>query len=567
MMNKYHHEMFNLIKGKDISKTTKIFLLFVFVFSISASCLAAYSTIVLNKIVNHLSDHKQALTLTVIYILFILLSKYLSDFRWYFYGKIESEIQTFLTQKYVKKTLQLPMIFHIHSKKGELYESLTKAILAFGVVNFNAVFLLLTNILDILFVVFFTLVYLEKPFFIVICVTIILYIGIVYISTEKIRSNQKKLLEENIKSQGNLTDILSNIDLIKITASEQFVLKKYEKLLKNKEKWNMNFFILRTKFNLIQSTIVTSGLAISLGIGLYSIQKNLMMAGEFIAISVYFFQIIRPLETSNLIYREIRNGFISINNLYRIMEEKIEEVFILDKESFPDKPSIHFKNVSFKYADKLFNLRNLNLDIKFSSKIAIVGESGSGKSTLSKLLCKIYEPHSGEILFNSTDIKKIDYHELRKKVCLLTQEPSLLNESIRYNLEIVLNSSNEEILLKAIDSVFLTGLIYSLPNGLDSIVGDNGSKLSGGQKQRIAIARSLLMDADIYIFDESTSAIDLNTEVKILENIFRILKNKTVIFITHRTHSLHYFDEIIYVESGNVKIKEKIYKEECLLTM
>ena len=211
-------------------------------------------------------------------------------------------------------------------------------------------------------------------------------------------------------------------------------------------------------------------------------------------------------------------------------------------------------NISFNYeTDKKVALNNINIDIKKGKSVGIIGKSGSGKSTLIDIIIGLLEPSSGEILIDGKKIgtKKILW---QKQLGYIPQEIYLLDDTIRNNITFGIENDkiDEELLLDTIKKSQLENFINSLPNKLDTIVGERGARISGGEKQRIGIARALYNKPKIMIFDEATSALDIYNENKILEEVFENKKDKTLIIISHRNNTVKYCDSIYVMEDGKI---------------
>lgn len=218
--------------------------------------------------------------------------------------------------------------------------------------------------------------------------------------------------------------------------------------------------------------------------------------------------------------------------------------------------SISFKNISFKYpgSDK-YVLKDISFDIKGGEKISIVGLNGAGKTTLIKLLCRLYEPNSGEILVNGYNIYDYEYQSYMEKIAVIFQDYKLFAFTVGENITCEEYSEDESI-MELIEEVGLEEKINSLPNGLNSLIGksyDNeGIELSGGESQKIAIARALYKDAPLIILDEPTSALDPLAEAEIYEHFNTMVENKTAIYISHRMSSSVFCDRILLIEDGKV---------------
>jgi len=214
--------------------------------------------------------------------------------------------------------------------------------------------------------------------------------------------------------------------------------------------------------------------------------------------------------------------------------------------------SILIKDVSFSYDGTVNALSDINLDIKPNESIAFVGVSGVGKTTLTKLLMRFYDPTRGHIYIDGVQTDTISKEDLRKTIGIVPQETVLFNQSIGYNIAYGDNKKSKEELIKATKMANLYDFIQSLPEGMDTIVGERGIKLSGGQKQRLAIARAFMKNAPIVIFDEATSNLDSESERLIQESLWKLAKNKTTIIIAHRLSTIQKVDRIIVFDEGKI---------------
>ena len=216
------------------------------------------------------------------------------------------------------------------------------------------------------------------------------------------------------------------------------------------------------------------------------------------------------------------------------------------------KGDIQFKNVDFIYPHSgIKALNNFTLDIKAGQKVLILGKTGSGKSSIAQVLNRMYHVNSGIVSVDGQPIELIDTLTLRKHIGYVQQDVFLFSDSIKNNIQFGVLSSDETIKAAA-KSAHILKEIEQLPAGFDTMVGERGTTLSGGQKQRISIARALIKEPDLFIFDDCLSAVDANTEKTILTNLSRLMQDKTALFITHRIFFNYHFDLIIYIKNGHI---------------
>lgn len=217
------------------------------------------------------------------------------------------------------------------------------------------------------------------------------------------------------------------------------------------------------------------------------------------------------------------------------------------------KGKIEFKNVDFTYPHTgIHAIKSFDLKINRGEKIAIVGKTGSGKSTVAQLLLRMYDPQHGDILYDDTSIKKIDFHSLRSQVSYAPQDVFLFSDTVENNISFAVKNVTEEMIKEAAANAVIQNEIEQFPQKYKTIIGERGVTLSGGQKQRISIATALMKEHEIVIFDDCLSAVDAKTESRIINNLHNYLKNKTAIIITHRIFSLFNFDKIILLKDGTI---------------
>ena len=289
--------------------------------------------------------------------------------------------------------------------------------------------------------------------------------------------------------------------------------------------------------------------------------KGELTLGQLIAFRILSGYVTTPLLRLSSIWQNFQETCLSIERLSDVINFKKEddEIEDLDKPPLPNiSGKIEYKSVTYKFQKNQPSIiSNISLNIKEKSFVGIVGESGSGKSTLLKLLPRLINPDSGKIFIDNFDISKVNLKSLRSQIGIVSQESILFNESVQSNISLVKPEATFEEILFASKLAEADKFINQLPNGYGTIIGERGSILSGGQKQRISIARTILKKPKLLILDESTSALDLKTESKILNNIFSNYKESTIIFITHRIMNLIEADNIFVLDNGILKQEGK----------
>ncbi|GAA4318680.1 ABC transporter ATP-binding protein [Pontixanthobacter gangjinensis] len=239
----------------------------------------------------------------------------------------------------------------------------------------------------------------------------------------------------------------------------------------------------------------------------------------------------------------------------RINEFLSEKPEITNPRSEPDtiKGSIEFRNVSFTYDDtNITALKNVSFNVQKGETLAIIGKTGSGKSTILELIGRLYDVDQGEILIDDRNIEKLNLESLRESIGYVPQDAFLFSDSIRNNIKFGKTDATEEEIITAARNASVHKNIMGFSKGYDTVLGERGITLSGGQKQRVSIARAIIHDPEILLFDDCLSAVDTETEEEILNNLFQITKNKTTIIVSHRISSAKNADKIIILEDGQI---------------
>ena len=300
-------------------------------------------------------------------------------------------------------------------------------------------------------------------------------------------------------------------------------------------------------FSLSFSVTVYLGVLI---LGGYLMYKGEISVGTAIIIIQLSTHIVGPVKTSISLINQIKSVSLIADKIDEILYDSCEDIEEVSLPKFEN--SIEVKNLDFSYTNDRKALNNINLTFEKNKKYAIVGDSGCGKSTLIKLLMRYYKDYNGDILIDNKDIHKIFSNDLYKNMSMIQQNVFMFDDSIKENIKLFANYSDEEV-LSICDRSGLSNLISRLPDGINSLVGENGNRLSGGEKQRIAIARSLINNTKILILDESTSALDNETAYN-LESSLLSIDDLTLIVVTHKLikNILLNYDEIIVMKDGMV---------------
>lgn len=280
-------------------------------------------------------------------------------------------------------------------------------------------------------------------------------------------------------------------------------------------------------------------------------QGRISMAGAFtiILLSSEFFI---PLRLLGSFFHVAMNGISASQKIFNIIDTPLEQYKTKEIKDF-NSLSVEFKNVNFSYEEDRKILNSINLNINSGKITALVGPSGCGKSTISSLIMGFNKNYQGKILINGNELREIDEEQLKRKINIVTHNSYIFTGTIEENLKMGRESASIEEMYEALRKVNLYDFVMSLDNKLKSEIKEGGANLSGGQRQRLALARALLYDSEIYIFDEATSNIDVESENEIMDVIYEIGKEKTILLISHRLYNVKNADCIYVLSQGEIK--------------
>ncbi len=274
-------------------------------------------------------------------------------------------------------------------------------------------------------------------------------------------------------------------------------------------------------------------------------------AGGFISLIAAMLQLIKPMKNLSTVNSTIQRGLAGAESIFHLFDTPIEQSKAV-KTLKQVKGDVSYQNVFFAYERSKPVLNGLNLSIKAGETVALVGRSGSGKSTIVNLLPRFYDIDRGDILIDDTPIGALSLENLREHIALVSQHVVLFNDTLKNNIAYGRNNVSDDEVMAAAKKAYVTEFLDSLPNGLDTLVGENGVLLSGGQRQRIAIARAILKNAPILILDEATSALDSQSEGYIQQALNQVIKGRTTIVIAHRLSTIERADKIIVLDKGKI---------------
>lgn len=305
-----------------------------------------------------------------------------------------------------------------------------------------------------------------------------------------------------------------------------------------------------------------TGVAIVLAVALWQTQQGMITLGEFVTFLAAMLLVLQPLKRLAGVNTAIVGMSVAAESIFQTLDEPLEsDTGIVELQNV--RGAVSFEHVSLRYpnADR-DAVSDFTLDVKPGESIALVGLSGSGKTSVVNMLPRFWNPTSGRILIDGTDTKDVTLSSLRSQIAIVSQDVVLFDGTIRENIAYAVPDVSEEALAEAVEAASLKDFIASLPQGLDTSVGEAGSRLSGGQKQRISIARALLRNTPILILDEATSALDSESEAAVKAALDRLMAGRTTFIVAHRLSTIRNASRIVVMSEGVI---QEIGTHETLL--
>lgn len=523
--------------------------------SVSTAAIAYIIKPVLDKIFIDKNEHLlYLLPIGIIIIYFIKgVGRYIQT---YYVTYIGEDVVRQIRDKFLSYILTFDMDYFKKTHSGELVSRIINDInriqsaISHDLANF---------IRDVLMALFLLgVVIYQSPklaFFAIIIMPLIIYpIGKI---AKKLKNLSKQSQAKTADLNKHLSEIFKNIETIKAYNAKIFEYEKFKE--ENLRYLKINLKTVRTSalLNPILELMNATVAAIVIIVGGHEVITGQMSVGAFFSFMTALFMMTEPIKRASNTYSNLQNAIAANERLKEIFHLKPQ--IVSGDKKLDNIEKIEFKNVSLKYGDNTA-LQNITYTAEKPVKVGLVGDSGGGKSSFVSLIMRFYDPSSGEILINGENMKRYSLEDLREKIAYIPQNVHIFNDTIAANVAYG-KEIDEEKVKTALKKANLLEYIQSLPEGIYTVLHENGSNLSGGQKQRIAIARALYKDPDVLILDEATSALDNKSEAVIMDAINN-LKDMIVFIIAHRLHTIDNADEILVFKNGKIECSGK--KEDLL---
>lgn len=493
------------------------------------------------------------LSLVIAYGVLRLLNVLLGEVRDTLFGRVTERAMRRLGLTVFRHLHQLDLGFHLSRQTGGLSRDIERGTSGISFLMRFMVFNIGPTLFEIAVVVVLMLTQYGPSFALIILLSVIIYVAYTMKATHWRTRYVTMMNQADSTTNSRAVDSLLNFETVKYFNNENFEANRYDKDLANWEHARRKNRLSLFALNGGQAFIIAIAMTSMMGNAALGVARGEMTIGDFVLINAFTMQIFMPLNFLGFVYREIRGSLANIDNLFQLLDKKPK---VSDLENAGElnitRAAIKFDNVHFHYDAKRPILKGVSFDVEPGQKVAIVGESGAGKSTLMKLLFRFYDPNSGNVSIDGQDIRTVSQDSLRKHIGIVPQDTVLFNDTLIENIRYGRPDATDEDVSQVIMMAHLSHFIDSLPDGLQTQVGERGLKLSGGEKQRVAIARALLKGPQILVFDEATSSLDSQSEQAILQALREAAKNHTSLVIAHRLSTVIDADVILVMHQGEI---------------
>lgn len=537
------------------TKKQRTFIGISFASLIISKLFSASAPLIFKQTVGHLVPDSSGILIWLIgaYVFANVLDHAFANLRDVVFARVESTVHKQITLAVFEHLHRLSLDFHLKKRTGSLARVIERGTQSLERFFRFTLFMLGPTLFEILLVIGLLLAFYSPYYGLTTLCILILYISYTYIVTAKRLQIVREMNAHDTQANGEAIDSILNYETVKYFGNEAHEYRNYDKL---QTAYQRTFVQSRDSLAILnegQNIIMYGGMLFLLIPAAWEVQAGTIKASDFILFHMYLMQLYLPLSNIGFAYRELRLALTNMEEMFKLFQEKPSVVDSpTTKRLLATAGHIRFRRVSFSYNPRRQILTDFSLTIRSRQTVAIVGFSGGGKSTLVRLLYRFYEPTSGGIEIDGTDVRSYTQDSVRKQIAIVPQDTVLFNKSLYYNIGYGNPSATRAQIEAATKEAELHAFIQKLPDGYNTIVGERGLKLSGGEKQRVAIARTILKNAPILVLDEATSALDSQTEKEIQDNLIKISKDRTTIMIAHRLSTIVHADNIIVLDNGKI---------------
>jgi len=446
---------------------------------------------------------------------------------------------------------QLPLSFHLSRHTGSLDRLIDRGTKAIDFLLRYVVFNIGPTLIELALVSVIVWITFGGVYALIISGTVVFYVLLTLRITIWRLRFRREMNEADNAVAGRMVDSFVNVENVRLFNNEKYETGQVDLGLASYERAANQSRLSLMYLNLSQTMIVLSGVIVLLVLAAFDVQLGALTVGGFVTLNTYILQAFTPLNLLGWIYRQIRQSLIDMESLFDILAESGESDPAKSTDEL-ENSTITFDDVHFSYDPSRPTLSGISFTVEPGQTVAIVGETGGGKTTIGKLLLKIIQPNHGSIYIGGKDTKQLSRGAVRDAVGVVPQDTVLFNDTLSNNVRYGRVDASDQEVIRALEVSGLREFVAGLPEGLATQVGARGLKLSGGEKQRIAIARVVLKNPPILLFDEATSSLDVVTEQQVQKNLEQIATDRTTIVIVHRLSTIKDADKIIVIKDGEI---------------
>ncbi|KQY88238.1 ABC transporter ATP-binding protein [Pelomonas sp. Root1444] len=506
----------------------------------------------------------------VVYIGCLGLGRLLTEIRPWLMSGAEQHLYAGLRQRYFKHLLDLPLAFHLNKRTGAVIHALQQGISGYQIIMFHAVNSIVPVLVEAATVIVVLMSLGQPALTATFAATALAYFAVMAWGTSGMAATAQAVADAGSDVHARLTDGLINFEPIKCFGAERRTLHGFELSCFALVRCWSELQRRRLRLGLSIAAVFVLSMAASLALATQGAANGTLTVGGFVLANVYMLQVIRPLEALSSAVRDVFQGLAFVRPLLGVFDtapetsREGERATLIGSGAAPPPgdpvlrlgrrppPHVSIRGVRLAFDAGTPVLSNFSLEVPPGRSTAIVGASGCGKSSLVRLLLRLREPDAGSILLDGVAIDTLPIDALRSLIAVVPQDVVLFNTTLAANIGLGKDDATPGEIERAARLAGLHDFVATLPHGYGTPIGERGLKLSGGERQRIAIARAILRDPDIFVFDEATSMLDGPTERAILRNLREISVGRTTITIAHRLSAIQDADLIAVVGSGMV---------------
>jgi ATP-binding cassette subfamily B protein len=533
--------------------------------TIAGKALGVFAPLLLGRAVNELSGGKGvAVTLSVAFAGLIIgwaLIRFLAaaapQLRDAVFSPVGQAAQRRAAGESFAHALSLSIDFHQTKRTGSLSRTIDRGSRSIDYLMRILIFNMAPTVLELVLAAIVLAKAYDWRFAATAVVTVVFYAIVTFALSDWRIRHRRELNAADNEAAGRAVDALMNYETVKSFGAEARSVANYDEALGDYAvaavKANTSLVLL----NIVQAAVMSFGLGVMALLGGMEAAQGRMGPGDLTASVLILISLYAPLNILGFAYREIRQSFIDMEAMLALRRQQAE---VADAPgALPLPPPLNqkggelvFDKVSFRHTVRSQGLADVSFRAAPGETVALVGPSGAGKTTAVRLALRLLDPKAGAVRIDGCDLREITQASIRRAVALVPQEVALFNDSLRMNIAFARPDASEEEVWAAAESAELGGFIRSLPDGMETLVGERGLKLSGGERQRVGLARAMLADPRVLILDEATSALDGKTEAAIQATLRRARKGRTTLVVAHRLSTISDADQILVLKAGRI---------------